>query len=338
MAADSEELEEVFQCIERGNSHEQNKEYWDASAEFSHATTLLRNLADGTLPVDEEATRIAHLYHAKSLEYFHQGRQALIQALTKESREDESKPDDPFKSTLTEDDSECRLRLFMALFTKEVALQSDVPEETVTEKHASLEERLMELNASLPSGFKSDTERMSDINRGLRGLGLSSVIASNEKPKIDLLTIPLSEEEQRAEIIAQAKDEARFEASVGATLTGQVIRKVDDDILDSHALDDDDDDDDDEDEEDDDDDEDSEVDRPTLRNKKVIREEIVKAQVKLAEVMALLDINAAKDEEIEDAAEKPVAVFDLSYGRKLLKESRDCLAKAMNKWPADLDL
>ena len=100
----------------------------------------------------------------------------------------------------------------MALFSKEIALQSNVSEESITQQAASLEERLLELNASLPSGFKSESERMSNINWGLRALGPSSTIATNEKPKLDLCTFPLSPEDQIVDIIAQAKDEARLES------------------------------------------------------------------------------------------------------------------------------
>jgi len=349
MVADSanEELDQVFQCIERGNSHENSEEYWDASAEFSQATELLCKLAADTLPVDEEAMRIAQLYHVQSREYLYRARQVLIQALTKEVKEDKERAEakeDPFKSTLSVDDAECRLRLFMALFSKEVALASDVPELSATQQAASLEERLMELNASLPSGFKTDSERMRDINRGLRSLGLSSAIACDEKPKLDLLAIPLSYEDQMSEIISQARDEATFETLNGQTESHQTnephVEFLEDDY------------------DDDDDDYDektfslegnSDEEPPKLRQKTKILKLLNEAQVKLAELVAILDAgNGLNDDdreakEFEDDTsqenmiEKAFAHLDLRYGENLLKESRKCLSKAQQKWSDDID-
>ena len=138
----SKGLDEAFQCIERVNAHESSEEFWDASVEFSHATELLAKLTINTLPVDEEATRIAELYQMKSREYFHRSRLSLIEALAKEEKADEQRTatnDDPLKATLPDNDAECRLRLFMILISKEIALQSNVSEESVTQQAASLE-------------------------------------------------------------------------------------------------------------------------------------------------------------------------------------------------------
>lgn len=339
---DDKELDEAFQCIERGNAHESSEEFWDASAEFSHATELLAKLAVDTLPVDEEAARIAHLYHMKSREYFHRSRLSLIEALAKEDKTDEQRTatnNDPLKATLSDDDAECRVRLFMVLFSKEIALQSNDPEASFTQQAASLEERLMELNASLPSGFKSDAERMSDINRGLRALGLSSTIATSEKSKFDLCTVPLSPEEQIIEIIAQAKDEARIESIENRSI-GKCIVKTDQESIDSDF----------DDGVDVDPESDSSDNAPPLSHKNVIRDRLVEAQVKLAELVALLsdqeqvtdnfDAKEVNRENIFSAGGNAVSgggfYFDEAYGQKLLRESRSCLTKALKVWSDDM--
>ena len=62
------------------------------------------------------------------------------------------------------------MKLFGCLFAKE-------PEDpkTIHEQESSLEARLQELNASLPAAFKTEKERMRDLNRGLARLGLSLI-------------------------------------------------------------------------------------------------------------------------------------------------------------------
>ena len=228
----------------------------------------------------------------------------------------------------------------MALFSKEIALQSNVSEESITQQAASLEERLLELNASLPSGFKSESERMSDINRGLRALGLSSTIATNEKPKFDLCTVPLSPEEQIVEIIAQAKDEARLESIENQSM-GKGNFKTDQESVDSDFNDDD----------DIDPESDSSNDAPTLRHKNVIRDRLVEAQVKLAELVALLDdpgqtidngdaknVKKGNIFSAEGKGTREAGIgFDGTYGQRLLKESRSCLTKALKVWSDDMD-
>jgi hypothetical protein len=85
----------------------------------------------------------------------------------------------------------------------------------VQELQSSLEDRLMQLNKSLPQGFKTSDERMRDINRGLNRLGLSFYSNADPAPttsvtssmQLSQSTIK-SESEQVDDLIAQAKDEA----------------------------------------------------------------------------------------------------------------------------------
>ena len=71
-----------------------------------------------------------------------------------------------------------------------------------------MEDRFRALNASLPSSVKTSDERMRDINKGLRSLGIS--VPSSSAPKVQELfeANAKSDVEQVEDIIAQAKDEA----------------------------------------------------------------------------------------------------------------------------------
>jgi len=93
----------------------------------------------------------------------------------------------------------------------------------IDDRQQSIEARLAQLDTSLlpnvPPPFISGSRtsngdnqnRLNEIQKGLKGLGISLPDNSNKK---DLLSDNLSQEDQIKLIIQQAKDEARFEKSV----------------------------------------------------------------------------------------------------------------------------
>jgi hypothetical protein len=219
--------------------------------------------------------------------------------------------------------AERRIRTFSILFSKTT--------ESVKEKTSMLEERLMELNASLPSGFKSDKERLADINRGLGRLGLSLYPNSNHGTSSNIQP-PQSEEDQVAEIIAQAKDQVRYEqptetkeatvasANDDSSSTSISSQESSDDSISVDDL----------------------LDEPTFKNRKAIRHQVVKAQVKLAELLAMIstepDIKLNDNEKVDanvNDTEEQEAGFDVNYCKATLVAARDCLNKALKEWPDD---
>lgn len=358
------ELDKAFELIEEGNALESKGNYWKSAQSFGQAMTLLEKLAESSPSNTEEQEKIVELYRQKSRHYRATARESLIQALQKEKEQDSTSEDGTtLVSGISMKEAESRVDTFSLLFSRTV--------EDIGEKTNSLEERLMELNASLPSGFKTSKERMADINRGLGRLGLSLYPNSDHGSSTDVQP-PLSEDEQIEHIIAQAKDEVRFnpptttvEDGKNATETPLDDGGSDDDSStsdsemsdDSVSLDD-------------------LVDDPVLDNHKAIRHKVVKAQVKLAELVALLntepDINLSEDADDNDNSKeeegdkggfdaKLVALlntepdinlsenadendnrkeggggktgFDVAYGRATLVAARNYLNKALKDWP-----
>jgi len=328
----SKDLDKAFEFIEEGNELEKSGDHWQAADRFGQAMKLLEKLADYSPSDTQEQEKIAQLYQGKSREYRQTAREAFIQALTHEKERDSQSDDGAtIVSTVSMQEAEDRIKTFSLLFSKTV--------EDIGEKTSLLEERLMELNASLPSGFKTSKERMADINRGLGRLGLSLYSSSDHGSSTDIQP-PQSEEDQVAQIIAQAKDEVRYEAkpsttgdagkhdaeaSAGDTSSVNDSTSDSDDSDDSVSLDD-------------------LVDEPVFKNRKVIRHKVVKAQVKLAELIALLntepeinlsdDIEEKGEENGNDEEGKP-AGFDVAYGKATLTAARNYLDKALKDWPDD---
>jgi hypothetical protein len=251
MAKSPVDLEEAFSLIQQGKDFIQVDAHWDAAEAFDQAREILKQLADATDKNDnnddhnqeEEKNKIAALYQSQSREYLHRARESLLAAMNDESESDQApvesgtgtggggggeELEDPVYLTLSDEDAEKRLRIFARLFSRELQLSvATVPtkenaddddnnssinnEKPVLEQQSSLEERLMQLNASLPSGFKTSTERMQDINRGLGRLGLSLYSAADEKPS---LALAKSESDQVDDIIQQAKDELAMQPAV----------------------------------------------------------------------------------------------------------------------------
>jgi hypothetical protein len=155
--------------------------------------------------------KIVLLYKQQANEYRARARKCFVQALEKDSDED-------FAAMLSDEEAMSRIDLFAHLYSKPAMIVSSTRQQAdanVQELQSSLEDRLMQLNKSLPQGFKTSDERMRDINRGLNRLGLSFYSNADPAPttsvtssmQLSQSTIK-SESEQVDDLIAQAKDEA----------------------------------------------------------------------------------------------------------------------------------
>ena len=349
----NERLEEALGLIGKGNQHEEENDYWQASQCFCDAMSLLFQLAVEMTPETPEDEKIGELYQTQCREYLHRARKALIEALSNEDTSDLTDQDgDPKFITLSNEEAKERVQLFSTLFSKELELGLEDEDivlpavEELTEQQSSLEERLKSLNSSLIPSLKTEDERMKDINQGLKGLGLN-LYSHADQPRPDL-DIPVSKEDQIANIIAQAKDEARFDdlhgkKEVDYDEDGVTLSDEEDDLSD------------------DDDNEEDEINLdddsfiPKLLNKKAIRKCVVNAQVKLAQLVALLDTEGTastknneskdddaeddggkneEDEEIADDEKTPAekVEFDLAQARTLLLKANKNLSKAVSAW------
>jgi len=259
---------------------------------------------------------------------------------------------------LSEEECFFRMKLFGRLFAKE-------PEDlkSVQEQESLLENRLRHLSDSLPSSLKSEKERMRDLNKGLARLGLSLIPTSEETSSslqqqtgrlfglMDEAAPPKSEMEQIDDIIAQAKDEvvvlsgnsiSNDGALAAAAAVGQAVTSNDDDdgggsgagvllpdvtdtlldtvdatgssddasVIDSAA-------------DDDIDNDDDAVLTPEIC--KVLQGKLVAAQVSLAELVALFEVDQDEDAEIE---------FDQARGKQILNDARLLLRQVTKKWEA----
>ena len=298
---------------------------------------ILQALAEEAPCGTEEEKNISDLYKQKSREYLVQSRQCLIEAMIQEKEQDETadKETQPlcFTSLLTNENAELRIRAFYSLFSRK---HDNAIEESIAQQQWSIEERLQELNASLPQGFKTSQERMDAINRGMNRLGLSLYPQKEpfERFKDEL---PKDEDDQVAEIMAQAKDEVEFEKKFGSKTRSDIHQDEEDEGSDE------------EDSDYEEEEEDAFLDDELLAIK-TIRRKVVKAQAKLAELVALLDEaktqKVAEDEENdlgggeEDDSENFVenggpATF-LASGKKILRSAQRDLKKASMEWTESL--
>jgi hypothetical protein len=335
--ASEDTLEKAFELLHKGKEAHSKGDSWNAADKFVQAREILKTLAEVQPKTTEDEQQIAQLYESKTKEYLHTSRQCLIEAMKQEKDQDEKEDATPFFSSLTDEQAEQRIRIFHSLFSKR--LENTAPGEGAVDQQWNIEERLMELNASLPKGFKTSDERMSDINRGLNRLGLS--LYTQKEPFARLQEhVPKDEEDQVADIIAQAHDEVATErnfSSDALPAKGPAVKDDDDD---------DDDDDDVDDEEDEYEEGDLKLDDDQLAIKQ-IRKKVVKAQVKLAELVVLLDEAKAMkkredeendlhgDESEEEASEKGADEV-LRSGKKKLKSARKDLEKALTEWTENL--
>ena len=153
-----DKLEKVFALIKDGKSLKE-ADLWGAANKFAEARSLLELLATEQPRSTEEEKQIATLYERQAWEYLQESRQCLIEAMAVEKEQDEKEETTTF-SNLTDDESSARLNTFSSLFSRKVETE---PEEITMENQISLEERLRNLNASLPSGFKTSEEYMTDL-------------------------------------------------------------------------------------------------------------------------------------------------------------------------------
>jgi len=326
--------------------------------------------------VENEHKKIMTLYQQQAAEYFYRARNALLQAMTVENQVDEllrqrqrqpqpRQQEQGAAQTTTESMGDCcgcgadrlpeeiahdRLELFSRLFARDchkdmiqsaaaaAAAASSHPQD-MQEMQSSIEQRLMQLNDSLPVGLKTSEQRMREINRGLNRLGFSLYSDSSEGNGSALLSAPpKSEDEQINEIIAQAKDEVGLNqgtileninplSGVEPTATvandGQVHQN-DTAESDPDSTNDDDDDDD---EKSDNSSVDAD-DKPELTHDQIrsIREKAVEAQVHLAHLIALMEIDEGGDAEIE---------FCPSTGKHALNQARKLLQTAAKEWTSN---
>lgn len=343
-------MEEVFKLIEEGNKLENtNKDYWSASSKFCNAMTILFELAVAMEPTSEKEEQISTLYQNQCKEYLHRARKALVAALKAEDETDRSGDEDtdPIFITITDEVAAERSALFGTLFSKQLDSQGVAEEEEeitleqVQNKQVSLEDRLKSLNDSLPSVLKSDKERMKDIDKGLKGLGLN-LTSHLDVPKPSIAELPVaSPEDQMAEIISQAQDEVRTDALIGkkdGIMDDDNVTLTDDEAEEGDIV---------------LSDEESEIDLdndiPKLRNKKAIRSYIANAQAKLAQLSALFDNEDKKandvteetqdvpqDEASDDGDEDILVGVDLDFARMLLLKASKNISKAKESWEVEL--
>jgi hypothetical protein len=319
-------IEDALALLKQGKQFEKEQNYWEASDKFIQGREILQSLAKKQSNATEEDRQITTLYEEKSNEYLRQSRKSLVDAMTFEMEPSEKSAE--FYDTLTDEEAQLRIRLFYTLFSKKVAIED--PDKNVADQQWAIEERLQELNASLPSGFKTDDERMDSINKGLNRLGLS--LYSQKKPFERFEeTLPKSEDEQIEEIMNQAKDEVTFQKQFGGGPNAPAKSSdADDDDFEDES----------DDEEDTDEDLKLEDDQLAIKH---IRQRVVKGQTQLAELVALLDeAKTAKDEEdkeaeryddgSDDSIEKPSSDTYLASGKKKLRGAQRDLKKAIDEW------
>ena len=349
-------IEKAFELLHKGKECRSNGEHWQAADSFVQARTILIELASQQSRTTEEEQKIAELYEQQANAYLHQSRQCILDAMIKEKQQEEEEEEDAAESATTKltipacmalsnDEAEQRIRTFTLLFSRPV--ESTIKDTgksnvSVIDQQWSIEERLMELNASLPKGFKTSEERMSEINRGLNRLGLSLYDQKQPFSRFVEELPPKSEEDQVSEIMAQVHDEVALEKNLappdaGATNgTASAVVKAEEIEEDSTNSDD-----------SDEDESDALEDDDDLIAIKHIRKRAIRAQVKLAELVAILDDardtknkseeeKDLRDEEDKDEEEAPDPTSLLSFGKKKLKSAKRDLGKALQEWTETL--
>lgn len=212
-----------------------------------------------------------------------------------------------------------------------------------------LEARLRTLNKSLPSGFKSTDERVSDLHEGMNKLGMSAYTQKKSPFANFDDELPKSEDEQIDEIMAMARDEAMLETTHHAAESEKGTRQRttagndsdDDDGFDPS----------------DEDSLDSEGDELLDDNQlamKTIQKQVARARAKLAELGALLDEartkrakedmdeeeavfeNDCEDDSGDDSSHRDIQKHDVAFlmikGKRKLKGARRDMKKALAEW------
>ena len=322
---EGDDIETAFQRIQDGTNLDEEGKHWDAAKEFDEAQAILRKLS----AAETTTQKVATLYSTQAKEFHGKAKTTFIKALQSEIDEGESSTEN--LEELTDEDANKRNALFASLFSRQIAsttesqggggeAEGDKP--SVESMQKSLEERLSDLNASMPSAFKTPEERLADIKKGLKGLGVASHFLSESSSNKPTVQAPMTQEEQIAEIMEQARDEAKIERPGDKKDTVDEADHDDDSLLsddDTEALSD-------EEEDELDDDEAVPIDAPKVRRY------IVKAQAQLAQLVAMLDSLPDEEEaEIDDDGEV-VYKLEVGRGQKLLSTSLECVKKASTLW------
>ena len=330
-------VEDALKLLTQGKEFEKEKQFWKAIDAFLQGRQILETLAENQPRVTDQDRRIALLYDEKAREYLSHSRITLIEALKAEAtnipkqHNNDDDDEEHVVSSLSDDQAALRNRIFCTLFSKPIEVaRLQPPERNIMDQQLSIEERLEELNASLPSGFKTDTERMDSINKGLNKLGLS--LYTQKAPFASFQeTIPKSEDEQINDIMAQVTDEIALEQQLGgggssSALNAAAISKVQHNDQDS-------------------DEESSEYDDPPEDLKlndeqlaiKHIKRRVTKSQQELAMLVARLDAaHKAKDDETLDDTLSDDGEGYLRSGKKMLRQAQRQLQKALDEWNEEL--
>ena len=341
-------VEDALKLLTQGKEFERKGQFWKAVDSFLQGREILETLAENQPCVTDQDRRIASLYTEKAREYLSHSRTTFIEALKAEAatpthhlHDDDEK--DPTVSRLSDDEAALRNRLFCTLFSKPVPSVAVAgsslplpPESHIMDQQLSIEERLEELNASLPSGFKTDSERMDTINKGLNKLGLSLYTQKAPFSNFHEQGIPKSEDEQINDIMAQVADELVLEQQLGGVVvvgTSTSQSKVPHNNAPPDS-----------------DEESSEYDDPPEDLKfneeqlaiKHIKRRIIKAQQELAMLMGRLDAaHKAKDdaENVMDDDDETLSDDGDGYlrsGKKMLFQAQRQLQKALDEWNEEL--
>jgi hypothetical protein len=328
-------LEAAFRFIREGNELTEAKGHWKAADNYSQARNILQQLCEEAPQNNDEQIKITALYLQQSADYLQRARGSIVSALQQETAEDRKictslqdattnggVPQSTLLNSLSEDECVFRMKLFGRLFAKELDDPKSVPEQ-----QSSLEARLQQLNDSLPRAFKTEKERMRDLNRGLARLGVSNYTEQQQQQQGHVFgiadAVPKTESEQLDWIIAQAKDEVAVTggpvadgtalaeaAAAGLIIAPDVTIDVplinDSDSEDALSM----------------DDEDANL---TPKICSDLRSELVAAQVSLSELIALFEVDQGNDAEIE---------FNQAQGKKLLNNTRVLLRQVTEKWNA----
>ena len=262
-----------------------------------------------------------------------------------------------FCQNLSDEEANKRIRLFSVLFAKEPIEIKTLPIPVLAENHASpqaklaavsaggeggeseskndnglealssLEDRLSQLNASLPKGMKTQKERLQEINQGMKRLGMSVYHDGNNSTTNPLkIEPPKSSSQQVEDIIAQAKDEVAMGlVAPDGDGVSAASSNADDVISDDDYL-------------SDDDGADSimsdEV--PELQNVAKIQDQVAAAQAKLAELTALLETLPSPEEqeeaEIQREEKDEAPPFEKAYAKKMLTDAKASIGKALKLW------
>ena len=222
-------VEKAFQLIQQGNESKKEGELWQASDSFCQARDLLKTLFEENSAADDdngESSKIASLYQQQSQEYLREARTVLIEALAKENSSAANKSD---QDDLSDDEALSRVDLFAQLFSKPLSQLSPSLAATnadADEQQASLEERLQQLNASIPQAFKTSDERMHNGVSGEKTNGGDDPEDAGVSSASDYLRGILADEDEEGGVDSEIDDDAADDASIPPEVVEGIADKV----------------------------------------------------------------------------------------------------------------